>query len=146
MGYYTRFVGGVSGPVAAMEEFYNDLRLGGKFSSYQLGLDFWTDSGDYDTMKWYDWKDDVNNFSLSYPDLTFTIEGEGEEQPDMWKSWTRNGVTVVVQGVVTFPEPDLSALPPVDPNRSYKRQLEKLESEKKKIENKIDELKSSTPA
>lgn len=41
--------------------------------------------------KWYDCQKDMIKYSKKHPDVTFLIDGEGEEIGDIWKAWFKNG-------------------------------------------------------
>lgn len=41
--------------------------------------------------KWYDWMDDMNKFSKMYPDILFTVSGDGENGDDLWKCVWKDG-------------------------------------------------------
>ena len=34
--------------------------------------------------KWYNWESDMKELAEEYPNIHFTLEGEGEEQGDIW--------------------------------------------------------------
>lgn len=38
----------------------------------------------YDEMKWYDWREDMNDIAQKYPDIEFRLEGNGEDKDDWW--------------------------------------------------------------
>lgn len=39
-----------------------------------------------DGIKWYDHHDDMVAHSLKYPEVTFTLSGQGEDSGDFWKT------------------------------------------------------------
>lgn len=39
-----------------------------------------------------------------YPDVIFIVEGIGEEFPDIWKAWTKNGKMYKAYAQIKFPE------------------------------------------
>lgn len=41
--------------------------------------------------KWYDHDDDMLEYSKLYPDVTFILDGDGEESGDIWRTWYKNG-------------------------------------------------------
>ena len=40
---------------------------------------------------WYDHQDDMRTISRKFPEILFTLNGEGEEQGDIWKAWFLGG-------------------------------------------------------
>jgi hypothetical protein len=60
---------------------------------------------DCDGIKWYDHEEDMRKVSLMFPDATICISGIGEEQPDMWKKWFRNGKMKTANATITYNEP-----------------------------------------
>lgn len=44
-----------------------------------------------DSCKWYDHEEDMRRLSLKFPDVVFTLNGEGEEAGDVWVKYFRNG-------------------------------------------------------
>ena len=121
MGYYTRFTASVHGPKPIYDKFVEDSKSEKTFSDYALELDFWLGmSNNYDELKWYNWQRDCENLSKDYPNLLFVLEGEGEENDDMWKAWFRNGKSVVVRAKIVFEEPDLNEVLPLDHDAAAK--------------------------
>lgn len=121
MGYETRFTGAVHGPKPIYDKFREDAERGDtKFGSYGFDLDFWFYSDNYDQMKWYDWQKDCEELSKDYPNLLFSLEGEGEDNDDIWKAWFRNGKSVVVRAKIVFEEPDLDEILPLDHDAAAK--------------------------
>lgn len=50
------------------------------FDGYGAGAEL------YDA-KWYDYHKDMTKLSEEFPDVKFTVEGEGEEKGDQWKRY-----------------------------------------------------------
>ncbi len=48
--------------------------------------DLWQDS-----CKWYDHETDMRKYSKENQGVTFRLYGNGEESPDIWVKWFRNG-------------------------------------------------------
>lgn len=44
-----------------------------------------------DSCKWYEWKDDMIKHSLKNPGVLFTLDGEGEESGDVWRTYFKDG-------------------------------------------------------
>lgn len=97
MGYYTQFRG---------EVVYNyspelDCEIAKAIANlpYYRGWNILEDNpcptideviGPYD-RKWYSWKEDMKSISQQFPGVTILIEGDGEEEWDMWTAFFRNG-------------------------------------------------------
>jgi hypothetical protein len=90
MGYYTRFEGDVRPTVYTRDSLEtldyvrdraNEL-TDGKFMSDE-------------TFKWYDWESDMVAVSDKFPDWLFTLEGEGEDNEDVWCAYFLAGKRVV---------------------------------------------------
>lgn len=41
--------------------------------------------------KWYDHEDHMKSLSKVYPDVLFTLHGEGEDEDDKWNKYFKNG-------------------------------------------------------
>jgi hypothetical protein len=91
MGYYTR----------------HELTIvsGGNFETdYEQEI---TDSTNYsslfnDSIKWYDCEDDMKKYSKKHPNVIFLIDGEGEENGDIWKAYFQNGKMFKAKAILTF--------------------------------------------
>ena len=44
-----------------------------------------------EATKWYSWEQDMLEYSKEYPDVLFTLEGQGEEAEDRWAAYFKNG-------------------------------------------------------
>ena len=55
-----------------------------------------------DECKWYEHETDMKALSLRFPEVLFTLHGEGEESGDVWNKYFRNGKCQVAKGVVTI--------------------------------------------
>lgn len=58
-----------------------------------------------DTCKWYNCHDDMRKVSLMFPGAEIMISGNGEEAPDFWRAWFKDGKMKYSKGVVTYAEP-----------------------------------------
>lgn len=54
--------------------------------------------------EWYFMKDDMKKVSLEFPQVTFLVEGSGEELGDLWKAVFKNGKYKIVKPVITWPD------------------------------------------
>ena len=60
--------------------------------------------------KWRDPEDDLREFSKLYPEVLFTLIGDGEEQGDLWRLYVKNGKAQMATAVLTYPEYDESQM------------------------------------
>lgn len=44
-----------------------------------------------DSMKWYEYDEDMRELSKQFPDFLFTLEGDGEDPDDLWRAYYHNG-------------------------------------------------------
>ena len=44
-----------------------------------------------DSMKWYNYEEDMKSISKSFPTVVFILDGEGEENGDIWREFFMNG-------------------------------------------------------
>ena len=58
-----------------------------------------------DSLKWYNHEDDMCKLSAMFPDLYFTLEGDGEEFDDFWRKLFHDGQCIgCVDGEIYYPE------------------------------------------
>lgn len=96
MGYQTRH---------AIEIFGEDVDL--DKHKHEIGV--LSEYGDWlfeDSVKWYDCDDDMVKHSKRYPDLTFVINGEGEQPDDIWTAYYKNGLYYRGKATIYFPSFD----------------------------------------
>ena len=53
-------------------------------------------------IKWHDHDGDMILFSEKYPNLLFTVYGEGETSDDMWCTYYQNGKSQEVRAKITY--------------------------------------------
>lgn len=51
---------------------------------------------------WYDYAEEMKEFSTQYPDNVFKMYGVGEENDDIWYSYFKNGKQQWCPAVITF--------------------------------------------
>lgn len=96
MGYYTNYelsVRDAGGKESEIEERIQEV------SGY-CGLSF----DDVYNCKWYSCFEDMKVVSKEFPNVTFFIDGDGEEQGDVWKAIFKNGKSKVVKPEIVWPE------------------------------------------
>lgn len=111
MGYYTYFTLEMENlddeSNVTEEEVINTLiKESAWFDEWDREKDF--DSLFNDDLKWYDWKDDMEKVSLSFPNVVFTLMGRGEEYDDLWKCIFYKGRSFYSQGKIVYDEPPAS--------------------------------------
>ena len=94
MGYYTRF---------ELEEVSGDINYN---LDYEVEISNATDYSHCfeDSIKWYDFEEDMKSFSKNHPNTIFCIKGEGEESGDIWKAYFKNGKMFKTKAVLVFEE------------------------------------------
>ncbi len=111
MGYYTRYTLEVEYPTEMSRRLY-ELAIRAETTSYDYSLGDLMDD-QTDTIKWYDWEKEMIAFSLKYPNVLFVMTGVGEEHPDVWRAWIRNGRSVSTKATFTFETPKLEVVLPL---------------------------------
>lgn len=48
-----------------------------------------------DEVKWYEYAEDMCKLSAALPSVIFQLEGEGEENGDLWKAWYKGGRQII---------------------------------------------------
>lgn len=109
MGYYTDYVGKISG-ISSEEEaqFTEDFK--GSCDGYNIKLVY--DYGDGKTwatfeqygIKWYTHQEDLMKLSKKYPHILIELDGVGEERGDYWKKRFINGECETIEGIITYPD------------------------------------------
>ena len=85
MGYYTSYsLEILDDPDGAIMD---DLRNSSEWAAYALQDDGSTN----ESCKWYEWKEDMTEFSKLYPEALFILRGEGEEIGDIWRAYFKDG-------------------------------------------------------
>lgn len=64
------------------------------------------DGNTVDAVKWYTHEEDLKNFSLKHPNILFILDGEGEENGDMWLLYVKNGKSQRCRAITTYEEFD----------------------------------------
>ena len=62
-----------------------------EINPYYFEDDFDLKTLSYDSWKWYDHDEDMVKLSLRFPEYTFILEGEGEENGDLWRTIYHDG-------------------------------------------------------
>lgn len=113
MGYYTQFELSVIARDRKARDlkdtFYEDVESGKAKIEY-VDLDYLLE-GTSDSMKWYEWKEDMQALSEKYPNLIFKLDGMGkEDEVDVWRAYFKNGKHLFQRAELKFEKPDLTQL------------------------------------
>ena len=88
MGYYTSFTLKVDKNFELVDKFFLDSNEGTDWG-YIFEDGYKGEWSGY--AKWYDYDADMCQLSALFPDVLFTLTGEGEEKGDIWRNWYREG-------------------------------------------------------
>lgn len=96
MGYETQYTLSIHSSENEDEKFMADLALSedDDLSSFYKGYG--------DRCKWYSHEDELRGFSKNYPQTTFLLEGVGEEFPDIWRKYFRDGKMQKVRAELVY--------------------------------------------
>ena len=107
MGYYTYY--DLEMHPAQTEDRWNEIRRAILAEIYECAPADVTEAEIecflQDSLKWYNYDEDMRRISLAYPDITFVLSGEGEEVEDMWKAYYNNGESEHIDAELVYPEP-----------------------------------------
>ena len=95
MGYYTDFK--VSSKDLLPEKYQQQLE---EISSYEF--DNHGNELLLQDVKWYNHDAHMVALSLLYPNVLFSVEGEGEDPGDLWKAYYKNGKSQTCKAIITF--------------------------------------------
>lgn len=101
MGYYTNYTLSTTSWNEDREEIEETLN---EISGYNIEFG-WNDS-----RKWYDHEKHMKELSKIYADITFILDGEGEESGDIWRKYFKNGKMQACKAEIVFPAFDESKL------------------------------------
>ncbi len=99
MGYRTYYDLSANVLEEAFVEMVRELREMSEDAAYALDID---GSSLQDMLSWYNDNDDMRALSLTYPDVVFTLHGEGEGSGDIWRKYYRNGKMQVDCAQIVF--------------------------------------------
>jgi len=55
-----------------------------------------------ESIEWYDHESEMKAFSKRFPDVVFTLHGQGEESGDIWVKYFKNGKMQKVEAQIVF--------------------------------------------
>ena len=90
MGYSTSYELKVKEGSSTIKEIYS--KWGNNEFEFE-GFDYAIDeNGEMcDQVKWYDHEKDMKQLSILFPDVLFSLFGEGEDNDDSWYKYFKNG-------------------------------------------------------
>ncbi len=94
MGYYTDFI------IQIVKQQENVKLLVEDYLQNILGSDFFLDNSF--NMKWYNFEEEMKTLSLKFPDVLFKVDGNGEENGDIWRSYFCNGHMITSTATLVF--------------------------------------------
>ena len=96
MGYYTCYTLEWEPKDQAVEEYIRQQQE--ENDEFAYGIE---PNGEMaDSVKWYDHEDDIKALSKQFPEIVFTLSGEGEEAGDVWKKYFKDGKVQVAQAEI----------------------------------------------
>ena len=99
MGYYTCYRMEV---IEGDHNLISQLREENEDAAYALD-----EEGNFaNNCKWYESDSDMKAFSEKHPKALFLLEGDGEDSPDYWRQYWKNGKCQNVQGEIVYEEFD----------------------------------------
>lgn len=98
MGYYTQFsLDIIEGYEDSIIPSFRD-----RYESAEYALD---EEGCYNhESKWFNYEDELKEFSLDYPNCLFLLEGIGESGVDFWRLYVKNGKSFFTEAEIVFEE------------------------------------------
>lgn len=114
MGYYTYYSLSVKNedefPIEKQREA--SLQLAEKFN-WRKDYEKYIEASFYpfswlsnDSMKWYDYNEDMLELSRNFPEAIFVLYGEGEDREDTWRAFYKDGVSIYQRAHFYYdPEP-----------------------------------------
>lgn len=103
MGYYTDFTLSMSEKTKSVEKAATKAGMQCVLGYILEDRDI---TGDTTQMKWYDYNEDMLEFSKKFPKTLFILDGVGEEHIDMWRCYYKNGKVQEETANITFGEYD----------------------------------------
>jgi len=79
----------------------------GDYEEAEYALEY--DGETRSASKWYNYKDNLKEFSKKYPDAIFCLHGKGEENGDIWNLYAKNGKVQLEKAQIV--------IAPYDPNK-----------------------------
>ncbi len=110
MGYLTRYSLSVDYMGTDKENMYEEIE---KVKSAVIPNDYGTIGAliaEGMECKWYGHEKDMRKISKHFPKILFVLEGEGEENGDIWKMYFLDGKAQRCKAILRFPAFDATKL------------------------------------
>ena len=108
MGYYTDFL--IKADKFTAKELKEELLIINESLDPDDFDALWGNEQVQCYLKWYDYSDDFHKLSVKFPNVLFTISGDGESREDIWQEYHLNGKSYIDMIDFTFPEFDKEKL------------------------------------
>lgn len=104
MGYYTRYALTFDAPTQVEKTWVEQAMREYSLPNYDVGTlyELWAKPFQEEPIKWYDHEKDMWVFSRQFPQVLFTLFGEGEKSGDIWRKYFKNGKMQVARAQITF--------------------------------------------
>ncbi len=80
--------------ILLLAQFINDLH------PRYLILNFLVD--EYESVKWYSWKEEMLKLSKIAPRILYCLKGEGEENGDLWRCYFKYGKSQNIRATIQY--------------------------------------------
>lgn len=97
MGYYTDYA--LTAEPNIVDDEFAEL--------FHRTTQYWLNEGE---IKWYNHDEDMIEISKLYPDVLFTLDGNGEDVGDIWRTYYKNGKMQETKAKFMFDEFDENKL------------------------------------
>ena len=119
MGYNTEYSLDVIGSLTTTMEvsgkdkdgnpaiIYQDLNLDIEDLKRGIAVLYYNNYSPFEeSTKWYNHEKNMRNFSTHYPHLVFVLKGVGEDYPDIWVKYFKNGKMQKAKAAIVYPDFD----------------------------------------
>lgn len=103
MGYYTSYsMEVINGNPDLIKQFREECD--------EARYSFDDEGNSIENNKWYKSNEDLKEFSKKHPEALLLLEGEGEDSPDFWREYWKNGKVQRIIAKIVYDEYDESKL------------------------------------
>lgn len=140
MGYYTNYTLEIKGKGPIYDRLMSQLDTEVPNENYGYSLEAFVNDR-AESIKWYDYKEDMATLSLGWPNVLFTLKCIGEDH-EMWVVHFMNGTSQESKARIAFDDPDpkvLRYIPDAELKAVQERKAE-LKAQLDKIKAELDSL------